>query len=342
MLAIEGDLYKEANKKGYCIKNQVGDDYYTMMTDFPAAQLDFTNPDAIEWIKSVIKEHMIGIGLNGWMVDYGEYVPTDAVFHSGISGEEFHNYSPTIWTKVNYDALKEENLLGNLIFFTRSGFTGTSKYSIIHFSGDQRVDWDEKVGLPSVIPSAINIGLCGIGYYHFDIGCYTTYEKFKRTKELFMRSAEIATFSMLMRTHEGNRPDVNWQFDSDQETLDHLARLVKIHVYLKPYLQSLSEEYQNQAIPPIRGSFLHYEDDNQLYNLKYQYQLGEDLLIVPVIKPNKQIWSVYIPNDKWIHIWSGKEFSGGWVEVDAPFGKPPVFYRKKSKFATLFEEIKTI
>lgn len=342
MLAIEGDLYKEASEKGYCLKNQEDNDYLTIMTDFPAAQIDFTNPQAIEWIKTVIKKHLIGIGLNGWMVDYGEYVPTNAVFHSGISGEEFHNYSPTIWTKVNYDALKEEKILNNVIFFTRSGYTGTSKYSVIHFSGDQRVDWDEKVGLPSVIPGAINMGLCGIGYYHFDIGCYTTYGNYRRTKELFMRSAEIAVFSMLMRTHEGNRPDVNWQFDSDNDTLDHLAKMVKIHVLLKPYLIKLSEEYQNDGIPPFRGCFLHYEDDPELHNIKYQYLLGQDLLVAPVIKPNIKEWKVYLPNDDWIHIWTSNEYKGGWITIEAPIGKPPVFYRKKSRFYELFESIKKL
>ena len=342
MLAIEGDLYKEASKKGYCIKNQDGNDYYTVMTDFPAAQLDFSNPKAIEWLKSVIKKNMIGIGLNGWMVDYGEYVPTDALFASGILGKEFHNLSPTLWTKLNYDAVKEENLLNQLIFFTRSGFTGASKYSLMHFSGDQRVDWDERLGLPSVVPGAINMGLCGIGYYHFDIGCYTTYGNFKREKELFMRSAEIATFSMLMRTHEGNRPDINWQFDSDEETLKHLAKMVKIHVHLKPYLKHLSEEYQTLGIPPIRGCFLHYENDPELYKIKFQFLFGRDLLIAPVIKPNKKKWKVYLPHDVWIHIWTGAQFIKGWYEIDAPLGRPPIFYRKGSSFTNLFNKILSI
>ncbi|MFX0058934.1 MAG: alpha-glucosidase [Candidatus Heimdallarchaeota archaeon] len=342
MLALEGDLYKEASEKGYCIKNQEGEDYQVMMTDFPAAQIDFSNPNAIEWIKSIIKKNMIGIGLGGWMVDYGEYVPIDAAFFSGISGEEFHNLSPTLWTKVNYDAIKEENLLGDVIFFARSGFIGASKYAIMQFSGDQRVDWDERLGLPSVIPGAINIGLCGIGYYHFDIGCYTTFGKFKREKELFMRSAEMATFSMLMRTHEGNRPDENWQFDSDEETLTHLSRMVRIHVQLKPYLKFLSETYQQEGIPPIRGCSVHYEKDQEVRKVKYQYLLGEDLLIAPVIKPKIDQWKIYLPRDNWVHIWSGECYSGGWVTVDAPIGQPPAFYRKESEFSELFKSIKDL
>jgi alpha-glucosidase len=339
MLAIEGNLYKEASEKGYCLKNEKGEDYYTMMTDFPAAQIDFSNPDAVEWIKSVIKKNMIGIGMNGWMVDYGEYVPVDAVPHSGMVGEAFHNFSPTLWNKLNYEAVKEENLQNETIYFTRSGFTGSSKYTMMHFSGDQRVDWDEKVGLPTIIPSSINMGMCGIGYYHFDIGCYTTYREYKRTKELFMRSAEIAAFTMLMRTHEGNRPDVNWQFDSDEETIDHLKKMVQTHLHLTPYLKYLSNEYQQLGTPLVRGCFMHYENDKEVYHLKYQFMLGKDLLIAPVIKPGIENWKVYLPDDLWVHLWSGVEFGGGWNEVYAPIGQPPVFYRKDSNFFELFSEL---
>ena len=339
MLAIEGALYKEATQKGYCLKNEKGEDYYTMMTDFSAAQIDFSNPDAVEWIKSVIKKNMIGIGMNGWMVDYGEYVPVDAVPHSGMLGQEFHNFSPTLWNKLNFEAVKEENLLDKIIYFTRSGFTGSSTYTMMHFSGDQRVDWDEKVGLPTIIPSSINMGLCGIGYYHFDIGCYTTYGEYKRTKEIFTRSAEIATFTMLMRTHEGNRPDSNWQFDSDEDTLNHLSKMVRTHLHLTPYLKHLSKQYQEYGIPPIRGCYLHYENDKELYKHKYQFMLGNDLLIAPVIKPGINKWKVYLPDDFWVHLWSGKEYRKGWTEVKAPIGKPPVFYRKQSKFIDLFSEL---
>jgi len=342
MLAIEGEMYKEASKKGYCIKNKEGEDYYTIMTDFPAAQLDFSNPEAVEWLKSIIKKNMIGIGLGGYMIDYGEYVPIDAQLHSGISWEQFHNQNPTIFTKLNYDVLEEENLLDELIFFARSGFIGTSKYSVMQFSGDQRVDWDKIVGLPSAIPASINLGLCGIGYFHFDIGCYTTYFQYKREKELFMRSAENAAFTMLMRTHEGNRPDDNWQFDTDDETLDHLAKMVNIHVHLKPYLRHLSQEYQEKGFPPIRGCFLHYEKDLELHNIKFQYLFGRDLLVAPVIEPNKDQWKVYLPQDDWIHVWTGKSYSGGWIMVDSPIGKPPVFYRRQSEYAELFKELPNI
>ena len=88
--------------------------------------------------------------------------------------------------------------------------------------------------------------------------------------------------------------------------------------------------------------YLHYETDPEVHNIKYQYLLGRDLLIAPVYKPNMVEWKVYFPEDIWIHLWSGKEYTKGWNTVDAPLGQPPVFYLKGSTFTALFNEIKTL
>ena len=92
----------------------------------------------------------------------------------------------------------------------------------------------------------------------------------------------------------------------------------------------------------MRPCFLHYENDPELHNLKYQYLFGRDLLVAPVYKSNQKLWKIYLPEDEWIHLWSDIEYKKGWVEVDAPIGKPPVFYLKESKFSELFTQIKKI
>lgn len=336
-LALEGELYKEASANGYLVKNPQGEEYYVTITDFPAAILDLTNPETVSWIKQVIKQNMLGIGMDGWMADFGEYLPTDAVLHSGINAEHYHNQYPVEWAKINREVLEETNNLDKVVFFTRAGFSHTSKYSPLIWAGDQLVTWSVHDGLASVIPAGISLGICGIGNYHYDIGGYTTIRKFKRSKEVFMRWAEAAAFTMAMRTHEGNRPEENWQFDSDEETLTHLSKMTRIHTTLKPYLKTLAVEYDKKGYPPIRACYLHYPEDPVVHTLKYQYLLGQDLLVAPVTKKGKNQWKVYLPDDSWVHLWTGQQYTGGqWITIDAPLGSPPVFYRLESKFINLF------
>ncbi|MGV9172756.1 MAG: alpha-glucosidase [Promethearchaeia archaeon] len=341
-LHTEGDLYKIAKENDYCVKNQDGEDYMIYVTTFPAALVDLTNPEAYEWIKNVMKEHMIEeVGLSGWMSDYGEYMPMDSVLHSGISPEKYHNQYPVDWQKANYEAIKEAGKLGEIVYFTRSGYSHTSKYTTMEWGGDQLPTFSMDDGLASVIPAALSSGICGVGYHHTDIGGFTTFKPFfTRDKEVMMRWAEQSTFTMLMRTHEGNQPENNVQFDSDEEVLNHLARMSQIHVHLKPYLQSISQEYQDTGISPMRPLFLHYENDDKMHSIKYQYLFGRDLLVAPVIKEDKEEWEVYLPSNEWIHIWTKENFSKGWHKIKAPIGKPPVFYREGSKFTDLFEDLK--
>ncbi|MBQ7740992.1 MAG: alpha-glucosidase, partial [Eubacterium sp.] len=100
-LAVEKPLYEEASKKGYTVKNKDGEDYYVTITTFPAAMVDFTNPDAVRWIKDIIINNMIGIGLSGWMADFGEYLPTDCVLYSGEDPELVHTSWPARWAQIN-------------------------------------------------------------------------------------------------------------------------------------------------------------------------------------------------------------------------------------------------
>lgn len=341
-VAVEGHLFKEASAAGFLAKNDRGEDYLVDFGEFDAGIVDFTNPAACEWYKNVIKENMIRFGLSGWMADFGEYLPTDVVLHNGASAEWMHNAWPAMWARLNREAVEEEDKLDDVTFFMRAGYTGSQRYCTMMWAGDQNVDWSLDDGLASVIPAALSLAMSGFGLHHSDIGGYTTLFGMKRTKELFMRWAEHSAFTPIMRTHEGNRPDDNWQFDSDDETLLHFARMSRIYTALKPYLKAAVKENADTGVPVMRPLFLHYERDERAYSIQYQYLLGRDLLAAPVIGEGQRTVSVYLPEDEWIHLWTGRTYRGGDIQVDAPLGQPPVFYRAASHYASLFESLRSL
>ena len=86
----------------------------------------------------------------------------------------------------------------------------------------------------------------------------------------------------------------------------------------------------------------YYYDENIAYVDSTEYLLGRDLLVAPIIEQGSDKRLVYLPEDEWIDIWTGKEYSGGSYTVFDPMGKPPVFYRKSTFFKELFEKIGTI
>ena len=329
-IAIEKDLYAYASEHGYCVQDREGKDYLVTITTFPAAMVDFTNPEAYEWYKGLIKENMIGLGMGGWMADFGEYLPIDAVLYSGEDPAIIHNQWPAIWAKMNQEAVAECGKEGQVFFFTRAGHTGTIAHSHMMWTGDQHVDWSIDDGLPAVIPATLSLAMSGYGIAHSDVGGYTTIMHMRRSKELLLRWEEMNVFSPLFRTHEGNQPVNNVQFDDDEELLAQLAKCGRMHVALKDYLKGLVAEEISDATPVMRPLFYHY-DEAEAYTEKTEYLLGRDLLVAPVYEEGAKSRTIYLPSDGWVNIFDGKEYAGGHMIVEAPIGKPPVFVRKDSK-----------
>lgn len=341
-LVNDGELYAEAKEKGYFAVKEDGSDYLVDFGEFYCGVVDLTNPEAYEWFKDrVIKKNMIEFGLSGWMADFGEYLPTDLKLYNGVSPMIEHNHWPARWAKCNYDALKETDTLGKEVFyFMRAGGTGNQKYCTMMWAGDQSVDFSIHDGLASVIVGALSVGMCGCGLHHSDIGGYTSLFGNTRTKELFQRWADMAIFTPLMRTHECNRPEENFQYYDDGDTMELFAAQTDVHVMLKPYIKALVEENSQTGMPVQRPLFMHYEDDARAYDIQTEYLFGKDMLIAPVYLEGQTEWNVYLPQDEWVHLWTGKSFAGGDVTVEAPIGRIPAFYRKNSAYAPLFEAIR--
>ena len=328
-LAVEKPLYQIAADNGYCVKDAEGDDYLVTITTFPAAMVDLTNPDAYNWIKDIIKTNMIEFGLAGWMADFGEYLPTDCVLFSGEDPVTVHNLWPTLWAKVNREALQESGMEGKLMFFTRAGYTDTVKYSTMMWNGDNHVDFSYDLGLPSVIPAMLSLTCCGFGLSHSDIGGYTTFFNLKRSEELLMRWREMNAFSSVLRGHEGLNPDLNAQFDASEAVLRHGAAMSAIHAALKPYLMEADRYNHEKGVGVVRPLFFYY-NEQRAYLEMHEYLLGRDVLVAPVITEGAVTREVYLPDDIWIHAPSGTEFRGGVYTVSAPIGAIPVFYRKNA------------
>ena len=337
-LALEGGLYQEASSQGYCVKDQEGKDYQVTITTFPAAMVDLTNPKAYEWYKGIIQKNLIGLGLSGWMADFGEYLPVDAVLDSGEDPYLLHNQWPALWAKLNKEAIEEAGKEDEIFFFTRAGHTATIRNSTMMWTGDQHVDWSKDDGLPSVIPATLSLAMSGYGICHSDVGGYTTMFNMKRDQELLLRWEEMNVFSPLFRTHEGNQPVNNVQFDQNAELLAQLAHCSRMHVLLKPYLQELVQEEQEKGTPVMRPLFYYY-DESRAYTEKTEYLLGRDLLVAPIVRKGVKSRVCYLPKDEWVHVFSGKTIFGGKVKVSAPIGKPPIFVRRESKWYDLLMQL---
>ncbi len=332
--------YLEAKKKGFLIRRKNGSVYHIKSTTFNAGIVDLTNPTARRWYIDIIKKNMIDYGLSGWMADFGEYLPTDSVAYGGKS-DKLHNRWPTLWAKCSFDAVEESGKEKEIFFFSRAAYGHTFQFTNSMWNGDQHVDWSDEYGLGSIIPASISLSCSGAGVIHSDIGGYTTITALypmKREAELFLRWSEMNIFSPVYRTHEGNRPSDNVQYD-DEATYEEFVANTDIFVKLKPYREALYKEYYENNTPIFRPLFLHY-DEEECYKNKREYLFGEDILVSPILRAKEKSHKYYLPKGKWVQMFTEKEFEGGYGEVPSPLGLPIAFYKKDSKFAPLFASLK--
>jgi sulfoquinovosidase len=342
-LAVDGPQYAEAEQLGYLARKLDSDEPYAVdFGEFNAGVVDFTNPDAAAWFsEEIIGKQMLDFGLDGWMADFGEYLPVDLRLHDSDPMEE-HNRWPVHWAKVNADALASRGRTGDALFFMRAGFTGVQQYCPLLWAGDQSVDFSRHDGIGTVITAALSAGLVGNAYSHSDVGGYTSLHGNVRTEELMQRWYELGAFTPVMRTHEGNRPDDNLQIDSTPELLSGFARWSRVHAALAPWVRHLCDEAVATGLPAQRALFLHYPGDRETFTIQDQYLYGADLMVAPVIEEGAEARKVYMPEGEWVHVWNGERFTAGWHEIVAPIGSPPVFWRQGSDFADLFASLVSV
>ncbi len=341
------NLFAEAAQKGFLVRRSGGGPYLIQNTDFSAGLLDLTHPDARGWMKTVIKEQVIGAGVSGWMADFGEALPYDAVLASGEPPRTFHNHYPEMWAQLNREVIEETGHGDDFVFFMRSGFRNSPHYSTLFWLGDQMVTWDAHDGIKTAVTGLLSSGISGFSFNHSDIGGYTSLRipllSRTRSKELLMRWMELNAFTAVYRTHEGIDPSANVQFYSDAETLDHFSRFAKVYRAWGFYRKQLVHAAAETGLPVVRHPFLHYPDDPEVLKLSYQqFMAGDTFLVAPVLDPGKDRVVVYLPRGRWVHLWSGKTLGepgrGVWTEVPAPMGQPGVFYPEDSAVGAQFVE----
>lgn len=359
--------YKEGDANGYFIKTLFGNTYpipYAAFLDSSSAVIDFTHPDAGPWWQGLINE-AIEDGYDGWMEDFGEYVPPDAVMHDGSNGIQHHNEYCTIYHKTSHELtwpLKGKDFAQ----FIRCGNIGTAPYARIVWGGDPSEDNSKADGLGAAISQGISMGLSGIAYWGSDIGGFHSLFTGDRTSaDTLIRWIEYGTFSGIMRMQEDGYEIPELQGDRvhiwEPEILPTWRRYTKLRTQLFPYIWEAAEQYQQTGMPIMRHLALAYPEDTEVYaeENQYQFMFGDDLLVAPVIDEGATEHSLYLPDGQWCEFWTHvayNEDTGAYtrkigpgptsgaqrVTVNAPLNEIPVFVQAGSKIPMLPADTDTL
>jgi sulfoquinovosidase len=338
-------MWTEGVAGGFLVKKESGAVYqFTDPATRQAGLVDLTNPEARAWMKAYMVRAASDLKIDGWMADFTEWMPHDALLHNGQAGWEYHNRYPLDFQALNREVFTQVHATGdeapnNWVFFARSGWAsiqgGTAGLAATLWGGDQDTDWDYDDGLPTVLPLGAHVGMAGVPIFGSDIAGYSSFAAPNTNKELFMRWASLGAMHPLMRTHHGSDECGNWSFERDAETMAHYRRWAIIHTRLLPLFEALAAEAIARGLPITRHPFLVFPDKPSLWTgADYVQFIGDDLLVAPVLAQGATGRAVELPSSGWWPLLGAAPVTQGQaagdvfvIQADAPATELPIFVR---------------
>lgn len=344
--------YTELAESGYLIHSEAGR-RGAYLGDVNI--VDFTNPEAREYVWSKIKENYYDKGIHAFWLDEAEpeINPYDFRFFRFYRGSdiEIGNIYPKQYARMAYEGMEkagQENIM-NLV---RCAWAGSQRYGALVWSGD--IDSNFR-SLREQFAAGLNMGLAGIPWWTTDIGGFSGGNIYdEKFRECLIRWFEYATFCPVMRIHGVRAPMVkkespyavegsmsrtlfsgadNEVWSYGEEAYEIFKKYLILREKIRPYLKNLMKEAHEKGSPVIRPLFYQYPEDAEAWDVCDQFMLGEDVLVAPVLYEGMRERSVYLPSGSWKNIHTGEILEGPLhVNVLAPLDAIPVFVRTNCAF----------
>lgn len=319
----ESALFTEGMEKGYFLKRANGDVWQWDMWQPGLAIIDFTNSEAVKWYQKKL-EQLLDMGVDCFKTDFGERIPTDAVYSNGADPIKMHNYYTYLYNKAVYEVLERKRGKEEAVLFARSATVGGQKFPV-HWGGDC---WSDYESMEESLRGGLSLTSSGFGFWSHDIGGFES----QSTPDVYKRWAAFGLLSTHSRLHGSTSYRVPWVYD--EEAVEVVRFFTKLKLELLPYLYSKAAETSETGIPLMRSMALEFENDRNCRYLDKQYMMGENLLVAPIFN-EEGIAAYYLPEGRWTNYLTGESVTGGiWREEYHDYLSIPLWVRDNSIIGT--------
>jgi alpha-D-xyloside xylohydrolase len=343
--------FNELDSRGYFLQDKDGktQDGLPFRSDRAGALIDATNPLALDWFFSHVRDNILAHGFDYLWLDETEpdLVPDGFFFKLG-SGDRYHNLFPLLYVDGMSERFRRYRPDTRVLILARAAYLGSQRSGAIFWSSDIDPSWE---ALRRQIPTGLNMTASGIAYWGNDIGGWQPLPPTSTATrpllidpagardvvghdddypELFTRWFEYGTFLPTLRIHGERTHTEIWAYGPQAEAI--LARYDRLRYQLIPYIYSLAWHTYRSGAPFMRALWMDFGHDQRVANLGNEYMLGPAFLVAPVTVQGQTRKRVYLPaGADWYDYWTDVRVSGGQtVSVDAPIDRIPVFVRAGS------------
>jgi alpha-D-xyloside xylohydrolase len=275
------------------------------------AILDFSNPQAVVWYQA----HLAGLlkmGVGAIKVDFGEAAPNNGLWANGRTGFYEHNLYPLRYNRAVADITRQ--ITGENIIWARSAWAGSQRYPV-HWGGDAE---STDNGLAAELRGGLSFGLSGFSFWSHDIGGFTASSVRGMDPDLLARWMAFGMLSSHSRCH-GVAPKEPWNYGTN--FMDEFRAIDELKYRLMPYVYAQAKDCSERGLPMVRALLVEFPDDPGAWNVDDEYLYGTSILVAPLLHGGETARAVYLPPGTWIDYQTGKNYSGGWQQIEA--GKIP-------------------
>jgi len=244
-----------------------------------------------------------------------------AIMYTGMkklaNGYESHQLFGSLWSKNIVEGMESLGLYGCPVI-SRGGPIGGHRY-IIPFAGDLAHGLDF---LPIDLHWLRNGSLSLYPFILVELGGFI--HRGKATMDpleehnVIRRMINMFLVVPISRAHGAKEHGemLPWDLTAPQQEL--YRYYLKLRYRLHPYIYSSAIEAHQTGRPLLAALVFDNQNDRNTYKQDFEFMFGRQILVAPVLEKVNE-WQVYLPEGKWIHYWSGKEYVGPQtVTVDAP------------------------
>lgn len=316
---------------GHAVLEADGEPYHNRGWWFPQALMpDLSTQRTRDWWTAKRRYLVTDLDVDGFKTDGGEHAwGSDLRYGDGRRGDEGNNLYPVHYARAFGDLLRSAGKAP--VTFSRSGFTGSQPHGVF-WAGDEDSTWE---AFRSSVTAGITASACGIVYWGWDLAGFSGAVP---DAELYVRAVAASTFMPVMQYHSEfhhHEPPLRdrtpWNVadaTGDASVVDVFRRYALLRERLVPYLAEQAAAAVATSRPLMRGLFFDHGDDEQVWQHPTQFQLGDDLLVSPVLEPGVTTWPVYLPAGEWVDVWTGERVAGGRdLHRAVPRDEVPVYCR---------------
>ncbi|WP_116105697.1 TIM-barrel domain-containing protein [Lewinella sp. IMCC34191] len=354
------DVYQEGVKRDAFCRRSTGEMMIGPVWPQECVWPDYTNPQVREWWGKLYRELYVEQGVSGFWNDMNEpamFKVTALTFpldvrhdYDGYTGDhkKAHNIYGMQMTRATFEGLKSLLPAKRPFLLGRASFSGGQRFASL-WTGDNIASWEH---LALANRQCLRLAISGYSFCGTDIGGFVD----DPSPELLTRWLQLAVFHPLMRVHSmGNNTDGAAEVEAedikeaeanhrqDQEPWVHGGKhteynrqAIELRYRLLPYLYTAFQRHVQTGIPVLRNLFFYDQTDALCREFGDQFLAGNDLLVCPVVEPEKKTMQVYLPKGEWYDFVTGKKYAGKQkVRIGLKPDRLPIFARAGSIVPTV-------